>query len=87
MAAYAVMMLGLMVVIAANSYQYVPGQVASYGQARYLLPMLPLLAALVALAARGAGRRWGPAAGLALVALGLCHDLFAQLQVIARYYG
>jgi hypothetical protein len=41
----------------------------------------------VALAARGAGRRWGPAVGAAIIILMLAHDLFSQLQVIARYYG
>jgi hypothetical protein len=49
--------------------------------------MLPPLAAMLALAARGAGRRWGPTAGTLIVVLFLAHDVFSQLQVIARYYG
>jgi hypothetical protein len=42
---------------------------------------------VLALAARGAGRRWGPAAGALILVLLFSHDLFSQLQVIARYYG
>jgi len=56
-------------------------------QARYLLPLLPLYGALLALAVRGAGRRWAPLVGAAIVALAIAHDLFAQLLVIARYYA
>jgi len=54
---------------------------------RYLLPMLGLWGLVVALAARGAGRRWGPVVGTLLIVLLFAHDLFSQLQVIARYYG
>jgi 4-amino-4-deoxy-L-arabinose transferase-like glycosyltransferase len=78
---------GLMVLVGADSYREFPWQFAEYGQARYLLPMLPLLGAVLALAARGAGRRWGPTVGALLVLLFLAHDVFSQLQVIARYYG
>ena len=84
---YALMALGLLVLVGADSFRVVPGKLAEYGQARYLLPMLPLLAAMLALAARGAGRRWGPTAGTLIVVLFLAHDVFSQLQVIARYYG
>ena len=49
-----------------------------FEQARYLLPLLCLYAAIVALAARAGGRRWGPALGAALVVLAIGHDLFAQ---------
>jgi hypothetical protein len=87
LAVYALMTLGALALVGADSYRVFPTQSASYGQARYLLPMLPLLGAALALAARGAGRRWGPAAGALIVVLFLAHDLFSQLQVIARYYG
>ena len=53
----------------------------------WIVPLLPLLGAALALSARGAGRRWGPAAGALIVVLVLAHDVFSQLQVIARYYG
>jgi hypothetical protein len=48
---------------------------------------LPLGAAVLALAVRGAGRRAGPAVAAALIVLFLAHDMFSQLQAIARYYG
>ncbi len=84
---YATMGVGVMVLVGADSYLVFPEAAAEYGQTRYLLPMLPLLGAVLVLAARGAGRRWGPAAGVLIVSLFLAHDLFSQLQVIARYYG
>lgn len=87
LAVYALMCIGLMILIGATSFDSFPGTDAEYAQARYLLPMLPLLGAVLALAARGAGRRWGPAVGTAIVVLFLAHDVFSQLQVVARYYG
>lgn len=67
------------------AYKHDTGYV--FEQARYLLPLLCLYGLLVALAARGAGRRWGPAAGAALVVLAMAHGLFAELLTISRYYG
>jgi 4-amino-4-deoxy-L-arabinose transferase-like glycosyltransferase len=84
---YAVMCAGLMALIGADAYLVFPHVDAEYGQVRYLLPMLPLLGVALALAARGAGRRWGPCVGAAIVMLFLTHDILSQLQVIARYYG
>jgi 4-amino-4-deoxy-L-arabinose transferase-like glycosyltransferase len=88
MAAYALMCGGLLILIGGDQYgQYVLGMHETYAQPRYLLPLLPLFAAGLALSARGAGRRWGPAAGALIVVLFLAHDLFSQLQVISRFYG
>lgn len=87
LAAYAAIGAGLLLLIGAAGHTNVPGTPAAYAQPRYLLPLLALWAAVLALAARGAGRRWGPAAGALIVVLVLAHDLFSQLQVIARYYG
>jgi hypothetical protein len=84
---YAAIAAGLMVLVGADSYLAFPEAAAEYGQARYLLPLLPLLGAVLALAPRGAGRRWGPAVGALILVLFLGHDLFSQLQAIARYYG
>jgi hypothetical protein len=84
---YVAMSAGVMVLVGADSYLSFPEIAAEYGQTRYLLPMLALLGAVLALAARGAGRRWGPAVGAVIVTLLLAHDVFSQLQVIARYYG
>jgi hypothetical protein len=69
-----------------RSYNEFPEYGASYGEARYLLPLLPLLAAAVTLAARAGGRRWGPIIGTSIVVLAFGHDIFSQLQVVARYY-
>jgi Predicted membrane protein (DUF2142) len=87
LAVYALMALGLMLLVGVASYSEFPRLLALYGQARYLLPLLPLLGAVLALAARGAGPRWGPTVGALIVVLFLAHNLFSQLQVIARYYG
>ncbi|HSZ04147.1 MAG TPA: DUF2142 domain-containing protein [Solirubrobacteraceae bacterium] len=87
LATYAIMAFGLMALIGLASYQHFPATDAEFGQVRYLLPLLAPLGAALALAARGAGRRWGPAVGAAIVVLFIAHDIFSQLQVIARYYG
>jgi hypothetical protein len=84
---YAAMTLGLLVLIGADSYRGFPAIDAEYAQVRYMLPLLALLGAVLALAARGAGRRWGPAVGTLIVVLFLAHNVFSQLQVVARYYG
>jgi Predicted membrane protein (DUF2142) len=85
---YLVMTIGLLALIGASSYLNVANEGSGgWAHPRYLLPLLPLLAAVLALAARGAGRRWGPAVGVLLVVLFLAHDIFSQLQVIARFYG
>jgi 4-amino-4-deoxy-L-arabinose transferase-like glycosyltransferase len=87
LATYAIMGIGLMVLIGAASYSAFPTTDAEFAQVRYLLPLLPLLGAVLALAARGAGRRWGPTVGVLIVVLFMAHDVFSQLQVVARYYG
>jgi hypothetical protein len=56
-------------------------------QGRYLLPLLPLFGGLLALAARGAGTRWGRAVGVALVLVCVTWSLFGQLATIAWFYG
>ncbi len=85
---YATITVAVLVMIGASSYlsDALHGG-AAFGEPRYLLPMIPLLGAVIALAVRGAGRRWAAVAGAALVVLFLGHDVFSQLQVIARYYG
>jgi hypothetical protein len=86
-AAYALITVGLTVLVGASGFREFPRQTAAYGQTRYLLPLLPLLGAVLALSARGAGQRWRPIVGTLIVTLLLAHDLFSQLQVVARYYG
>jgi 4-amino-4-deoxy-L-arabinose transferase-like glycosyltransferase len=84
---YLAMAIGLMALIGASSYLWFPAEAAGFPEARYLLPLLPLFGAVLALAARGAGRRSSVAAGALIVTLFMAHDLFSQLQVIARFYG
>jgi 4-amino-4-deoxy-L-arabinose transferase-like glycosyltransferase len=84
---YALMAIGVMTLVGAASYNGFPARDAEFAEARYLLPMLPLLGAMLALAARGAGRRWGPTAGTLIVVLFLAHDIFSQLLVVSRFYG
>ncbi|HXN38616.1 MAG TPA: DUF2142 domain-containing protein [Solirubrobacteraceae bacterium] len=84
---YGVMCVGLLVLIGMDSYRTFPRLDAEYGEVRYVLPMIPLLGAALALAARGAGRRWSHAVGAVMIALFLAHDVFSQLQVVARFYG
>jgi hypothetical protein len=84
-AVYLAMGVGLLILIGADDYAHkIPGE---YAEPRYLLPLLALWGAVLALAARGAGRRWGPIAGVAIVSVVLAHDIFSQLLVISRYYG
>jgi Predicted membrane protein (DUF2142) len=83
----AAMAAGLMGMIGVISWGGFPGKTAEFAEARYLLPLLPLFAVVIALAARGAGRRWGPTVGVAIVMLFLAHDLFSQLLVAGRFYA
>ena len=87
LAIYAAMAIGLMTLVGVASYARFPARSAEFAEARYLLPLLALLAAVLALAARGAGRRWGRAVGVWIVLIFLAHDLFSQLLVVARFYG
>ncbi len=85
---YVAIVVGVLAMIGISSYSsdVITGE-AAFGEPRYLLPMLPLLGAVIVLAIRGAGRRWAPVAGAAMVVLFLGHDIFSQLQAIASYYG
>jgi 4-amino-4-deoxy-L-arabinose transferase-like glycosyltransferase len=85
---YATIVVGVLVMIGASSYvSNVLGNGPAFGEPRYLLPLLPLMGAVMVLAVRGAGRRWAPVVGAALVVLLFGYDIVSQLQVIARYYG
>jgi hypothetical protein len=84
---YAAMGAGLLVLFGADSYTESAVYAGAFSEPRYLLPLAALFAAILALAARGAGRRWGPAVGALIVMLILAHDIFSQLLVVGRYYG
>jgi hypothetical protein len=85
---YAVMSVAVLAMLGIESFH---GDALQHGpsfvEPRYLVPLLPLLAGVLSMAVLGAGRRWAPVVGAALVVLFLGHDVFSQLQVLARYYG
>ena len=86
---YALMAAGLVLALELVAYRYheTVNQSAFFEQARYLFPLLPLYGALIALAVKGAGRRWAPALGAFLVVLAMGHSLFSQLLTVARFYS
>ena len=82
---YVAMSLGVLLIVGSDDYiNKAPGELA---EPRYLLPLLALWGAVLALAARGAGRRWGPAVGALIVTVVMAQNLFGQLLDISRYYG
>jgi 4-amino-4-deoxy-L-arabinose transferase-like glycosyltransferase len=84
---YASMSIGVLVMVGVASYaSHNANGVGAFDDPRYLLPMLPLLGAVLVLAARGAGR-WASTTAAAILIIFFAHDIFSQLQVIARYYG
>ena len=87
LATYLVLTFGLLVLIAATSYVARQGGATGYEQPRYLFPLLALYGALIALAARGAGKRYGPAAGVFIVCIAIAHTAAAMLLTLTRYYG
>jgi len=87
LATYAVMALGLLGLLNWIGYDLRAGQTIGFEQARYLLPLLGLYAAIIALAARGAGRRYGPAVGILIVSVAITHSIVAMLLTLTRYYG
>jgi hypothetical protein len=87
---YLVMIVGLLVVVGLAQYSgslRPGGGIVFFGQSRYLLPLLAPFAAVVALAARGAGSRWGPMAGVAVAILALAHSLYSLTLVVGTYYA
>jgi hypothetical protein len=85
--AYAAMGLGVLVLVGSSGYASYPVHPTEFVEPRYFLPMLPLMGVVLALAARGAGRRLGLVAGALIIMLMLTLDISSQLQVIARFYG
>jgi 4-amino-4-deoxy-L-arabinose transferase-like glycosyltransferase len=84
---YAALAAGLLLFVHKAGYDARSPEIQGFEQARYLFPMLTLYAAIIALAARGAGRRFGPAAGVLIVSLAVAHTLLAYLLTLTRYYG
>jgi hypothetical protein len=84
---YAAMVCGLLLLVEIAAYRFLLGYNQHFEQTRYLFPLLALYGAVVAIAARGAGRRFGPALGAFLIVLAMGHLLFSQLLTIARFYS
>jgi hypothetical protein len=88
LACYIAVTVGVLLMVGLTSYSAdALAHIEAYTDPRYLLPLLPLLGVGVALAVRGGGRRWAPVVGALVVVVFLAHDLFSQLQTVARYYG
>ncbi len=83
---YALVPLGLCVVIGVQSYNQYVASGSIFEQPRYLLPLLGLYAGLVALAVRAGGRRFAAPLAVALVVLAVGHDIYGQALTVARYY-
>ena len=87
LAAYAAAMGGLLLLVGVFGYRYFITERMQFEQARYLLPLLPLYAALIALALKRLGPRWGPVGGAVVLVLVAGHSLAAQLVALGRWYG
>ncbi|MGA2470461.1 MAG: DUF2142 domain-containing protein [Solirubrobacteraceae bacterium] len=87
LASYVAGTLGVLAILAVVSYPAFLEHDPAYEQTRYLFPMLALLAAVFALAVRGAGARWGRVLGVLLVLAILAQDIFSQLLVASRFYA
>ncbi|MBW3651461.1 MAG: DUF2142 domain-containing protein [Actinobacteria bacterium] len=83
---YFTMLVGTVLLVGVTGYRFRAVEGLNFEQPRYLFTLLPLYGAVVALAARGVGRRWGHTAGAALVAVAAWHALFSLLLSINRYY-
>jgi 4-amino-4-deoxy-L-arabinose transferase-like glycosyltransferase len=88
-AVYALATAGVCIEVGVQSYREMiqTGGTGHFEQPRYVLPMLCLYGAIVALAVRFGGRRWGPAIAALVVVLALAHDLLSQAITISRYYA
>lgn len=84
---FATISAGVLVSVGVLGLRYREDTGFAFEQARYLFPLLPLYAAGLVMAARGAGRRLAQPAAAVLVVLLAAHGLFGQLLVIARFYG
>ena len=86
-ACYAVMALGLLVIIGYTGARDLATSQYLFPQARYLFPLLAFYALAIVLATKALPRRWAPVLGGLLVVLAMAHSLFAETLTISRYYG
>jgi hypothetical protein len=81
------MLAGMLVTVALAAYRYRLVSGEPFEQVRYLFVLIPLWGAVVAVAARGAGAKWGRAVGCLLVVLAFGHSALALLLTVDRFYG
>jgi 4-amino-4-deoxy-L-arabinose transferase-like glycosyltransferase len=85
---YSAMIASTMAVVGIAVFRLTPREAEGVpvAQARYLLPLLAIYAAGLALAAKAPGRRFGPAVAAVIVVLAAGHNLAAILLSLERYY-
>ena len=83
---YLLMVASVLVVVGIAGFQFRSRENLPFEQTRYLFLLLPLYAALVAVAVKAAGR-YGRALAIVLVGLFAAHQLFAVLFNVGVYYG
>jgi len=84
---YVAVFAGIVVVVGVAGYRFRAVIGGNFEQTRYLFPALALYGAILAIAARGAGHRWGRPVGLLLVVLAVGQALAAMLLTFGRYYA
>lgn len=84
---YTAIVVGLLGLLAWIGYDWRLGHPDQFEQARYILPLLAFYGGLLAIATRGAGRRWGPVIGVLIVSIVLAQTVVAILLTLTRYYG
>jgi 4-amino-4-deoxy-L-arabinose transferase-like glycosyltransferase len=87
LAVYTIATVSLAAAVAHSDWNAFISSGQRFDQARYLFPLLALYGAILALAARVGGRRFGPVIGAAIVVIAIFHDVFAQLLTFSRYYA
>lgn len=83
---FAAMLGGMLLTVGLAGYRYRLDVPQSFEQARYLFVVLPLWGAVVAAAARGAGR-WARTVGTLLVIAAFGHTALSLLVTVERFYG
>ena len=84
---YACLLGGLALLVNVAGYRYRVTTELDFEQVRYLFPLLGLWGALVAVAARAGGRRWGPALGALFVTLAVGHSVAGLVLSLGHFYG